>query len=354
MPGEIVHFNAFDSFAFDEYGVIEEEDVEYMWRFGDGHYSFMKQCTHIYDTPGQYNIILRIRVFDYYIEEVGGFLMDFAYFTVYVTQPGVPLSANADSNNLGGYEGLIHYPVQFYGSVTGGEPPYTFDWDFGDGYTSNINNPTHIYDIVGEYTAKLTINDNTGETASDTVTVTITENELIADAGGPYSGSIKDQILFKGNAIGGVEPYIFLWDFDDGTISKDVNPSHIFEKQGIYNIKLSVIDSIGNFDEDIVIVEIIEDNDKPVEIKQVSGGFGIKAIIAAGNTDCNWNIVVDGRLLFFGGEASGTIKANNEETVKLPLTFALGKVQITVTANEIQKDYTAFALGPLFISLKEI
>ena len=57
--------------------------------------------------------------------------------------------------------------------------------------------------------------------------------------------------------------------------------------------------------------------------------------------------------MFSDGEASGIIEANTEETVKLPTAFAFGKVQITINANEIQKQYTAFALGPLFLNLKE-
>ena len=57
--------------------------------------------------------------------------------------------------------------------------------------------------------------------------------------------------------------------------------------------------------------------------------------------------------MFSGGEASGIIKANIEETVILPLTFAFGKADIRVTAGNVQKQYTAFALGPLFLNLRE-
>lgn len=89
------------------------------------------------------------------------------------------------------------------------------------------------------------------------------------------------------------------------------------------------------------------------EILAVNGGFGIKATIAAGEYDCNWLIKIQGDLIFSGEEASGTIKANTEETVKLPLTFAFGIADITVTIGDIKKQYTAFALGPLFLNLKE-
>ena len=46
------------------------------------------------------------------------------------------------------------------------------------------------------------------------------------------------------------------------------------------------------------------------EIKKVSGGFGIKLTMAAGDSDCDWETTVDGNLiLLFGGEKTGTITA---------------------------------------------
>ena len=90
------------------------------------------------------------------------------------------------------------------------------------------------------------------------------------------------------------------------------------------------------------------------EIKQVTGGLGVKATIAAVDIDCDWTINVKANFLLSGGAANGTIQAGTEETVQLPFTIALGKVTITVTATDIQKDYTAFALGPFFLNLEEI
>jgi hypothetical protein len=99
--------------------------------------------------------------------------------------------------------------------------------------------------------------------------------------------------------------------------------------------------------------DIVEVVPAQTEIKQVTGGFGVKATIAAVDSDCDWTINVKANFLLSGGAASGTIPAGTEETVKLPLTIAVGKVEITVTANEIQKKYTGFALGPLFLNLQE-
>ena len=45
----------------------------------------------------------------------------------------------------GPYYGLINTPLQFHGTVNGGYPPYYWDWDFGDGFVSEEQNPIHTY-----------------------------------------------------------------------------------------------------------------------------------------------------------------------------------------------------------------
>lgn len=77
----------------------------------------------------------------------------------------------ADAN--GPYTGYANVNIQFTGTVYGGILPYTYHWDFGDGHTSNTQNPTHNYTTIGNYTASFTVTDNEGNSSSDTATVTI-------------------------------------------------------------------------------------------------------------------------------------------------------------------------------------
>ena len=82
------------------------------------------------------------------------------------------LQADAD----GPHYGLINHPVQFTGSATGGYRPYSWLWNFGDGQTSTVQNPTHTYVNAGNYTVTLTVTDNSGNTSSDATWAKIKES----------------------------------------------------------------------------------------------------------------------------------------------------------------------------------
>ena len=351
--GESILFNSVNSFAYHLLG--ETNDFEVLWEFGDGVYSFEKQVAHVYSSPGTYDVSLRLMTSD--PELWGAFMFDWDYLTITVTNPGAPLSANADGSNLGRYETTVDEYIQLYGLAVGGTSPYTYYWDLGDGKTSDMQNPTHIYNKAGTYTATLTVTDNVGAIATDTTQITVYEiGELIVNINADKNSITGLENLFSAKVSGGKTPYTFSWNFGDGITSTLQNPTHIYEDIGTYMVTLTVTDDNNNIVSDSVTV-VVEEGESdliPAEIKQVTGGFGIKATIAAGNSDCDWTININGKTIFFGGEASGTIESNTQETVKLPLTLAFGKVQITVTANEIQKQYTAFALGPLFLKIQEI
>lgn len=51
------------------------------------------------------------------------------------------------------------YEVNFTGKALGGTPPYTYEWDFGDGQTGTGSALTHRYPGAGPYTVTLTVRD---------------------------------------------------------------------------------------------------------------------------------------------------------------------------------------------------
>ncbi len=80
-----------------------------------------------------------------------------------------PLSIHAN----GPYTGYVGWPVRFYSNATGGEKPYRYSWDFGDGTLATEKNPAHTYDDLGNYTVKLQVTDTVHVTKTDITTVEI-------------------------------------------------------------------------------------------------------------------------------------------------------------------------------------
>lgn len=56
-----------------------------------------------------------------------------------------------------------------------------------------------------------------------------------------YTICIPDPIQFFSNSVNGE---VFVWDFGDGNTSNQMNPTHIYENEGVYTVKLTVYDSL--------------------------------------------------------------------------------------------------------------
>ena len=85
------------------------------------------------------------------------------------TPPGLTASASAAP-----LTGTAPLAVSFTGTASGGAPPYSYSWVFGDGGTSTDQNPTHTYVAEGTFTAALTASDSSGASASSApVTVSV-------------------------------------------------------------------------------------------------------------------------------------------------------------------------------------
>jgi len=326
--------------------------LQYEWDFDDGTYSHNKDANHVFDSPGTYEVTLMV-------DSPGipglyaNLMYDWDYVTVTITEPGTPLSANADGNKLGGYETVVDESIQLFGTAIGGNPPYSFKWDLGDDRSVSEQNPTVVYPDEGEYTLTLTVTDSKGKTAYDGASIIVYGvEELIVKVGGPYSGIVGNQIKFTSDVIGGTGPFIYLWEFGDGTTSNQVNPIHNFDLEGTYLVTLTVTDSIDITNTCSTEV-VIEKDGNLATILGIRGGLGISATIQTGNIPVDWSIKIDGFVLF-GSKVSGNIPATQTENVNLPLPLGLGDIRITVTANTITKEYEATIFGPFVFSVKEV
>jgi len=73
----------------------------------------------------------------------------------------------------GPYTGIAGEEIQFMGSASGGTPPYTWLWNFGNEETSTEQNPFYASDEPKTFTVSVEVKDNQDQTATDITSVTI-------------------------------------------------------------------------------------------------------------------------------------------------------------------------------------
>jgi PKD repeat protein len=95
--------------------------------------------------------------------------------------------------------------VRFNPTIGGGFAPYSYQWDFGDGKTSNEEYPVHTYRASGEYTVKLTVTDDRGNTANETM------QDYINVAAGWSAGNIASNAWSGLAAFGRALVNIVIW-----------------------------------------------------------------------------------------------------------------------------------------------
>jgi len=158
----------------------------------------------------------------------------------------------------GPYTGIKNILVEFHGDVTDGLKPYTWLWDFGDGSSSNEQNPVHAYSEPGTYTVTLTVTDEFGISSEDTTTVTISENQIpnTPTIEGPPRGSAGESITyhFKGTDPNKEDKLSYFISWGDGTTTgwteyvpqgTEISKSHKWDQMKLYQIKVKTKDLSG-------------------------------------------------------------------------------------------------------------
>jgi outer membrane protein assembly factor BamB len=164
----------------------------------------------------------------------------------------------ADAN--GPYYGIIGAPVTFTGSVYGGQPDYSWFWEFGDNTTSTEQNPMHTYESLGVYQVTLSVTDAQGNTSTDETQVVIeTPNEppeTPQKPTGSCSGKIQNEYTYITTTedVDGDQVW-YQWDWGDDSTNPWLGPydsgavapaDHTWTTKGHYSIKVKAKDSSGN------------------------------------------------------------------------------------------------------------
>ena len=109
----------------------------------------------------------------------------------------------------------------------------------------------YTFDDNGVYTVTLTAIDDDDSETTDDVVITVTDTVPIADfSATPLSGveALIVEFTDGSTAYDGVTGWA--WDFGDGGISSQEDPTHTYVQEGSYTVSLTVTDSDGSTDEE--------------------------------------------------------------------------------------------------------
>jgi gliding motility-associated-like protein len=198
--------------------------VSWSWNFGDGSTSTMQNLSHTYSTIGQFNVTLTIT------NGAGCSSTITKAQYVKIITPIVTI----DSVPIGGC-----IPFSFTPTSTINDPKgiANYLWDFGDGNTSTVKNPTNIYSFVGTYTVKLSVTTNDGCTASTITPAGVkTGTPPISDfSATPLMQCVGLNIQFTDMSTSADG---WLWDFGDGGSATTQNPAHAYQTSSTFSVKL--------------------------------------------------------------------------------------------------------------------
>ncbi len=203
--------------------------IGWQWNFGDGNTSSLQNPTHVYGASGTYDV------------------------TLIVTNPGGCIDTLVQSAFIN--IGATLVPFFSVNSPTGC-PPFnaifncnvpnatSWAWNFGDGTTSTIQNPSHLYSTPGSFTITLAVTTSSGCNGTVTLPGFIVVDQIpvpsftVANPVGcdPHSTAFTNTST---NAS------TYLWNFGDGNTSTGFNPTNVFVAPGTYNVTLTAISANG-------------------------------------------------------------------------------------------------------------
>ncbi len=290
--------------------------VSYLWDFGDGEISYLQNTTYIYEKKGKYVVTLTIKDNNGNIGRQNIII----YAQENITPKVIPSDQQGDSNYIYvDFTWSPEYPdpgqkITFISNYYDYSGVFAFAskfWNFGDGESGWGSIVSHIYAKKGRY--KVTFIVTATDYSSGEITngrsikyINIGASPFARFTYSPKMPSTGEKIFFDASESwdNNGEIVKYHWSYIDSREPNKVvdmgynkTITYIWNKQGYYTVKLTVIDDENNTNEitkDIVV--------SILKIQEISAGFrqvGFK-IINRGDITVNnihWKVKVNRNFL---------------------------------------------------------
>lgn len=198
----------------------------FVWNFGDGTFSTDVNPVHSYPKDGSYKVSL-------ITGSIAANCKDYSEQTIVV-------GANACDATFSYLVDETNKTVSFQANEN---PDLSHTWIFADGTVTTDANPVVGFDkkFLGKVTHMIF---NTSTNCSDSYETVIRFGFSSDDCEADFFSLSNDlTVSFTANPIGNIEKY--LWNFGDGVLSSAANPVHTYNKAGLYNVCLLVVNDKG-------------------------------------------------------------------------------------------------------------
>jgi gliding motility-associated-like protein len=254
--------------------------------------------------------------------------------TMMVLLGNTPVAAFTSAGNCSGQSAsFTDASTVSAGSVT------SWNWDFGDGNTSSVQNPGNVYTAPGAYTVTLIASAGAG--CSDTVSQVVIINPLPSAAFSYVSNCSSDTVAFADNStITSGSIVSWNWDFGDLGTSALQDPTHVYPVIDTFTVVLSITSDSGcvaSVTQDIIVTP------RPV----ANFGYSIDCMtgvvtftdtsgVMAGDSIVSWS-------WNFGNGNTSAVQNPSPQTY-LPGTYTV-QLQITTSAGCTATDTALFTVS---------
>lgn len=212
----------------------------WQWDLGNGSVSNAQNPTGTYTASGTYTVTL--------VASAGTGCEDTVQKTITIN-PSPTASFSVSNFCLGD-------SVQFAdGSTITPGVISSWSWNFGDNSSSNLQNPVHAYDSANVYSVSLTVQSDSGCSATTTQTVSIMPPPNAGFTTQSNCGALlvnyTDTSTVSGDSI-----VVWSWNFGDGNTSTAANPGNTYSATGTYTVLLQVQTASGCTDTASAVVTL--------------------------------------------------------------------------------------------------
>jgi gliding motility-associated-like protein len=191
------------------------------WNFGDGNSSIGGMPTHTFKNTGSYTVILN------YTTQSG--CKGIASLILNSLSPPPPVSVYTGAGPIAS----CTTPIATSFGANSSDPVTSYKWNFGDGASSTDPTPSHTYDSIGHYNARLDYTTQAGCKGTVYSPTIVIDPKIKSDFNpvpNPVCGSSNAGFVTSPNIS---DINIYNWDFGDGsTLYGNPNPTHVYNASG--------------------------------------------------------------------------------------------------------------------------